>query len=791
MAQLIDKFYAYLQEEVAVRQAASEEGDTQEQAFTRIATDMLSEAGEVEGVTVAYDEKEIGKKGQHKINGYAMSDDYETLDLFISIYNGSSTIQSVPKAAIDQAATRITNFFRKAVYDDYESEVAESSDIFEFAHTLATYEDLKKSLIRVNICILTNGEYKGDIPAVTTINGHKLFYRVLDVNYLYRISEQSRVPIEIDMTDENYSKYQINCLAADIRNDDYAAYIAIIPGGFLADIYEQFGARLLEQNVRTFLQFGNGKSVNTGMRKTILEAPHMFLAYNNGLAATADNIELSDDGRCVVKLSNLQIVNGGQTTASIYHTWKKDKADLSNIFVQAKISVIKRQEDYSNIVSDISRFSNTQNKVNSADFSSNNPRLLAVEKWSRFLLTPATELNNISSIWFFERTRGQYKNLSLKEGFTASRKKAFELKYPKGQVFNKYELAKFVNTFEVVHEKKGIVVSPHMVVRGNEKNYAAFLNYTLPEVRAINNVYFEDVVAKAILFKAADKLYGTKRSGNNIGEMKNVVVPYTLGLINYYVTNSGKQIDFYKIWKAQAISPEFSSFIYNLMVEVDAFIIKHCSGSHYIEWAKKEECWKQVCENRYWMVNWGMIANDLITDKQAQKRPVIEGVTEDGSASIKHEESLIRAIPAPLWIKFAEWGEETGNLNHTLQEAARNIAYVLKFNKTIISSVRNSAIRIYETVCEKNIDLLLEADTFKTSNPSAVLETLPSSDEVEITVNVVAQMVAFDDQHHVLQPWKVKVMRKVMYGEQEMNDRLIHGFRLNYNELVEHGFHIQ
>jgi hypothetical protein len=151
MAQLIEKFYSYLQEEVAVRQAASEDGDSQEQAFTRIATEMLSESGEVEGVTVAYDEKEIGKKGQHKVNGYAMSDDYETIDLFISIYNTSSTIQSITKALIDQAVTRVTNFFRKAVYNDYQNEVAESSDIFEFAHTLATYKDLKDCLVRVNI----------------------------------------------------------------------------------------------------------------------------------------------------------------------------------------------------------------------------------------------------------------------------------------------------------------------------------------------------------------------------------------------------------------------------------------------------------------------------------------------------------------------------------------------------------------------------------------------------------------------------------------------------------------
>lgn len=789
MAQLIDKFYSYLQEEVAVRQAASEEGDTQEQAFTRIAAEMLSEAGEVESVTIAYDEKEIGRKGQHKINGYAMPDDYETIDLFISIYNSASTIQSIPKASIDQAATRITNFFRKAVYDDYQSEVAESSEIFEFAHTLATYEDLKTNLIRVNVCILTNGEYKGDIPAITTINGHKLFYRVIDINYLYRISEQSRVPIEIDMTDENYAKYKIRCLAADIKNDDYAAYIAIIPGGFLADIYEQFGARLLEQNVRTFLQFGNGKSVNTGIRKTILESPHMFLAYNNGLAATADNIELSQDGY-ITKLSNLQIVNGGQTTASIYHTWKKDKADLSNIFVQAKISVVKRQEEYSNIVSDISRFSNTQNKVNSADFSSNNPRLLAIEKWSRFLLTPATEHSNIPSIWFFERTRGQYKNLSLKEGFTTSRKKAFELKYPKKQVFNKYELAKYVNTFEEIVEKKGTIVSPHMVVRGNEKNYAAFLNYTLPELRAINNVYFEDVIAKAILFKTADMLYGNKRSGNNIGEMKQVVVPYTLGLINHVVTQRGKQIDFYKIWKAQSVSDELSRFIYDLMVEVNAFIIKHCTGSHYIEWAKKEECWRKVCDNTIWMVNWGLIGNDLITDKQAQKRPIL-GEDSDKGAQIKHELSLINAIPHQLWIKFAEWGEETGFLNHKLQEDARHIAYLVKSNKQIAAADRNNAIRVYEIVCAQNIELLLEADTITQNTPASTELVSSETDEIEITPNVVAQMVAFNEKHQVLDKWKMRVMKKVMFGEQELTDRLIHGFRLNYNELVEHGFHLQ
>ena len=72
----------------------------------------------------------------------------------------------------------------------------------------------------------------------------------------------------------------------------------------------------------------------------------MFLAYNNGIAATADHIELDRTGHYIKSISNLQIVNGGQTTASIYYTAKKDKADISGIFVQAKVSVISDKESF-------------------------------------------------------------------------------------------------------------------------------------------------------------------------------------------------------------------------------------------------------------------------------------------------------------------------------------------------------------------------------------------------------------------------------------------------------------
>lgn len=514
----LNKFYQSLMQDVAAMQSGDEDGDTQEQVFTRICEDMLSEAGETENTSLAYDERDFGKKGQHKINGYAISDNYENVDLFISIYNNAQEIKNISKNDVDTAAKRISNFFRKAIYNDYVNDVAESSEIFEFANTLANYSELKDNLIRVNAFILTNGEYKGEIPASQSISGYTIFYRIIDINFLYKISAQSRVPIELDFDNMDGRQYKIPCLAANIDNADYEAYVAIVPGECLATLYHNYGARLLEQNVRSFLQF-TGK-INKGIRDTIKNEPHMFLAFNNGIAATADHIELDESGHLIKRINNLQIVNGGQTTASIFNTARKDKADISQIFVQVKLSVIKDPEQYSDIVSRISRYANTQNKVNDADFTANNPALIEIEKFSRFVLAPVTPENNMPTCWFFERARGQYKTLRAKEGFTKSRQAAFDLKYPKKQVFSKVELAKYINAWAEVYSGKSMVVGPHIVVRGNEKNYARFISYNLPEIKHIDIAYFEDAVAKAILFKAADKRYGTKVSGNQIGEMK-------------------------------------------------------------------------------------------------------------------------------------------------------------------------------------------------------------------------------------------------------------------------------
>ncbi len=776
----LNKFYQLFMQEIHARQLANEDGDTQEQAFTRYAIDMLSEAGETENAEIAFDQKELGRKGQHKINAFAIPENYETVDLFISIFEPAENIQSIAKLEIDRSVTRISNFFRKAIYEEYANEVAESSQIFGFANTLATYKELRENLIRVNVFILTNGTYKGDLPANVEIGGYKVFYRIIDVDYLYKISEQARVHIEIDFAEEGFD---IPCLSANTDNEDYQAYIAIIPGECLASLYERFGARLLEQNVRAFLQF-TGK-INKGIRDTINKEPQMFLAFNNGIAATADNIVLDETERYIKKISNLQIVNGGQTTASIYHTAKKDKSDLSNIFVQVKFSVIKRQEEFSEIVSRISRYANTQNKVNDADFTANNQYLVAIEKLSRYMLTPITINNNMQTSWFFERARGQYKNQRLKDGFTKSRQKAFDTKYPKNQMFTKVELAKYINAYQEVYEGKKIAIGPHLVVRGNEKNYARFIASNLPDnVKKINNIFFEDAIAKAILFKAIDKRYGTKVSGNNIGEIKQVVVPYTISLLNI-ITN--KQLDLYKIWKSQQISISLTDFMYDLMKQVNAYILDKSPVSNYIEWAKKEECWEQI-KNKTWSFNIEDIRADLIDEKNPPKRNVISDTTDEDDL-IKEQIEILRSIPSALWKKIAEWGQDEEALSPTLQSAARDIAYIVKNNRKFSETERRRAMMIYEKVCEQNIELLALADEL-TEEQAEAQEPIKQTNNntVDITLELIARMVAWDKRRRILKDWQWRVMDDVAQGKKPLTDQMKYAFYRNWELLKKRGF---
>jgi len=581
--QELNRFYTELLQDIRSEQLSNEEGGSLEQLFTTQAISLLSEGGETADVRVSYHESLV-LRNRHKINAYAISDNYETLDLFVTVLKCTEAPVRIQKIDVDNAAKLVLSFLKKAENKEYANSLEESSEIFDFAHTINSSIELRENLVRINIFIITDGLYNGDIPSQKELNQIPVFYRVIDLNYLFNISVKEYIPIEIDFEQEGF---EVPCIKADIDNSEYQSYLALMPGNALVSIYEQYGARLLEQNVRSFLQF-TGK-INKGIRNTILKEPHMFLAFNNGIAATADELMLkkTEEGYLINSIKDLQIVNGGQTTASIFHTWKKDRANIKDIVVQVKLSVIKDKNNFAEIVSRIAEYANTQNKVSVSDLSSNNPFHIELEQLSRNIWAPPANGQSNQTRWFYERARGQYKNARLREGTTKTKLKAFDIKNPKNQFFTKEELAKVINTWNEVYSEDRLVIGPHIVVRGSQKNYAQFITYNIPENR--DNKYFEDLISKAILFRTAEKLYGIKP--NSIGDMRYITVPYTLALLS---SKKSSEIELFSIWKKQTISEELQNTIYNLMIKVEQFIKMNAPGALYGEWAKKEECWLQV-----------------------------------------------------------------------------------------------------------------------------------------------------------------------------------------------------
>jgi hypothetical protein len=500
--------------------------------------------------------------------------------------------------------------------------------------------------------MLTDGLYNGNVPSNTTISEYPVYYRVIDLTYLFNISEKSHIPIEIDFEQEGY---QVPCITIPIENEQYKSYLAIIPGKLLAAIYERYGSRLLEQNVRSFLQFtGN---INKGIRSTIQSEPEMFLAYNNGIAATAEETVIKQakngQGLYISKIKDLQIVNGGQTTASIFHTLKKDRADISGIFVQLKLTVVKDRTNFSQIVSNISRYANTQNKVSVSDLSANHSSFIQLEKLSRLIYAPHVAGNSTQTRWFFERARGQYKNERAREGRTKAKLRAFESQNPRKQLFTKEDVAKYLNSYSEVIKGNKIVIGPHIVVRGSQKNHKAFVDYNLPG--EIDSIYFEDVVAKMIIFRAAEKVYGVKP--NAIGDLRFITVPYAISYMVYVLKHS---LDLYKIWKEQDISERMKDELRTIMVRVEDFIKTNAPGSLYTEFAKKEECWSSLKASRIGF-DISALEDEIIDPQNPPKRRKMN------PEQLNHMEEhyLLNQIilPTEKWKEIIQWGQQTEKLN--------------------------------------------------------------------------------------------------------------------------------
>lgn len=603
-------------------------------AFTRIVLETLEEAGEIEAGQCCY-HRDHGIE----VSGYGVGEDDEVIDLFTTIYRGEDAPTTVGKQDIDTAFRRLEAFWTKAS-DSYHHALEDSSEVFDMALRI---HEVRPRVAKVRLFLLTDGISRSEFRIGEEVDGVEISYHIWDIRRLHRLatSGQRREPIEIDFV-SRFGK-AIPCLHAPGNGADYAAYLAIFPGDVLNEIYAQYGPRLLELNVRSFLQ-ARGK-VNQGIRRTILEEPERFLAYNNGISCTVSEIELTElpgGGRGIRSMKGLQIVNGGQTTASLHHAVRRDKADVSHIHVQAKVTVVDK-ERLNELVPLVSRYANSQNRINEADFSANDPFHVRVEELSRTIWAPATGGTQRQTRWFYERARGQYADALGREG-TSARQRKFKQEHPSNQKFTKTDLAKFENTWDQL---------PHVVSRGAQKNFAEFTLRLASRGKVVPDAsYFQQLVAKTILFRRAERLV----SAQDFGGYRANIVTYTLA---YLAHHTAHRLDLDRIWREQDISDALGEAIVDVSHEVHRVLTNPPGGANITEWAKKEACWDRIRELAIG-VPVGLEA-ELISFERARKTRPVSGI----DAPDEEERKLIAdvaAVPAETWFELSHWAKQTGNL---------------------------------------------------------------------------------------------------------------------------------
>ena len=574
-----------------------------EEQFTEKFLDKLTDIPVIEDYNLC----RLEGKG-FKINAYNSNlnsednNDKEGLffDLFVTCFTNEYSDASVTKTEINNHIKRVRTFLSNALNKKY-GKIEESNPAFDLADTIYKNRD---NIVGVSLYVLTDGIAKTD-PIPDEMEGQiRISHHIWDLQRLFRHinSDHRPEPIEIDFVKDCGGP--IPCLEMPRDNSVYKSYMAIIPGLAIARLYGKYGPKLLERNIRVFLQM-KGK-VNKGIRETIRNEPWMFLAYNNGISTTAEDITIERDSSgipMITRIRDFQIVNGGQTTAAIHYTWFREKCDISDIFVQAKITILKNQDDMVVIVPKISEYANSQNKISESDFASNEEFHIEIEKRSRTVWAPAKRGSQIETHWYYERARGQYQVDKERES-TPKMKRVFADKNPTNQRFTKTDLAKYENSWDQL---------PHIVSLGSQKNFRAFIiRQKDGPVQIPDKYYFELLVAKAILFKRTDSIIKKL----DFGPYKGNYVTYTVALLSKL---TGKRIDLKKIWNEQEISPALESFIGRLASDVRLRIAEAPAGSRNIsEWCKKKQCWDAV--QRIDLPVPESLKRELISEEAAKQR---------------------------------------------------------------------------------------------------------------------------------------------------------------------------
>jgi hypothetical protein len=541
-------------------------------AFFERTTNILVQVGDLDK------EVYIGFSSDFAFNGFAFRLESGTLQLISVIYSPDEQ-KGLLKAEIESVFKRlekmITFISKKKYQDNSIEETSEFYDCCSEIYNLIFKEEVKEiQFILITDSNLPKSMYHIDNKSVGQI---QYSYSVYDINYFYQIHKNGN----------QYASFVLDtnlpCLTVNNNNNDYVSYLTVISGEELASIYGKYKSKLLEENVRTFLQFRG--DVNKGIRYTLQNKPDYFFAYNNGITATATDVVIENN--CIIRIDNLQIVNGGQTTASIYAASEKYKVDLSDVNVPMKLSVVRKVEIHSTFVSNVAEFANTQNKVNKSDFFSNHKYHLDMKKVSSRLWVNRVAGSQVSSRWFYERVRGEY--LNEQSHLNKTELKKFLLEYPKHQYIDKLDLAKSENAW---------LQRPYYSALGAQGSFVKFSDYIIEEMDKNENLvtdnYFKSAISRLLMFWEIERIIS--KSSWYTGGFRAQTVAYTLASISYISDKFGKMhFNFETIWENQSVPNDLIEELNKIAMSVHLCLLSPNSRYGNVSvFAKKKDCWESV-----------------------------------------------------------------------------------------------------------------------------------------------------------------------------------------------------
>lgn len=623
-----------------------------EEAFMENILEKLKENETITDYIIGY----FKNRGRHnriiEFNGYSYEDSDGTYNFFV-VDDLLDNDKDLNNQLINTMIKQVEEFVACA-FEEKHKEWEESSYGFEAASQLLTLFNNKRNantdydLKRVRIYIMTTKSLSKRFKNVKReeINGIPIEFSVFDAIKLYEMAKSGFEKEPVDINFSNYGiKEGLSVLECTSVENQFDSYLATVPGDVLANIYLEHGAQVLEGNVRSFLSV-RGK-VNKSIRKTILSEPEKFFILNNGITVTGNDLKINNETKRIEEIYNLQIVNGGQTTASLANAIIKEKADLSKVRVMMKLSIIRNKELYEEMVPEISRASNSQNKVSEADFFSNHPFHVKIEELSKKILAPAVDGNQYQTVWFYERARGQYTVAQMK--LTKSQAKAFQLKNPKSQVIKKTDLAKYIMSYDgFPHEtSKGaqsVMKRFSRIIQGTDKEEGLWESRS----SEINELYFKDSISKGIIFKELEKLVSRQGWYKEVKAYRANIVTYSIAVLTHFAKENKLSIDLDRIWREQHIYPELEKQLIITTKEVYDFLTGERETENVTEWAKKEKCWTNA-KKVHWTISKEF--EDSLVEKKKEKKSDVNEATVDSMKFVLEKDSK-------FWLESKTWGKK-------------------------------------------------------------------------------------------------------------------------------------